>query len=307
LPHAALAVAGHAVDFGGGLAIFASLGIHAGYVLQDPGFDLTRFAIRSVYLVVAAVMLGYLGAYEGEVRHALAVQVERSKAMDERLQLACNLHDWLLQSLAGTALQIEAARRQIETDTEAADKSLLDVERLLAAEQRALRSLIRRLQPDRPEAPRPAPGLAVALQELADRIEMQWGLRITFDIAGLGDGLPERLEEAVCSLVGEALVNAARHGHAVRARVRIRLETEGMHVIVADDGRGYPLRGSYDLRSLTEQGLGPRSLLDRVAALEGELLLRTSDSGTRIEIVLPPGSGARPEGVPGPSAADKNG
>ncbi len=290
------------------LAIFVALGITTGYVLtgyvlRDPAFELARFLIRSVYLAVAALMLGYLSAYQGQARRALAVQAGRTSAREERLHLARDLHDGLLQSLAGTGLQLEAARRQVETDAEAAGKGLLEVQRLLVAEQCALRSLIRQLQPDPPAAPRSALGLAAALEELANRIEIQWGLRVELNTDARDGQIPERLAQEACLLVQEALVNVARHADASLAHVRICLQTDGLHMIVADDGRGYPFHGSYDLAALAERGLGPRSIIERITALKGELLLGTSDSGTRLDISLPlgpdaahPGAGRAPDG-----------
>jgi hypothetical protein len=46
------------------LAIFVGLGTYSGYVLRDPAFELNCSLTRSVYLVAATVMLGYLTTYE---------------------------------------------------------------------------------------------------------------------------------------------------------------------------------------------------------------------------------------------------
>jgi signal transduction histidine kinase len=83
---------------------FVGLGIYSGYVLRDPAFELNCFLTRRVYLVVVALMRGYLSTYEGEVRIALAAQAERTATMEDRLRLARDLHDGLLPSLTGTAL-----------------------------------------------------------------------------------------------------------------------------------------------------------------------------------------------------------
>lgn len=46
------------------LAAFIGIGVYAAEVLRDPSFELNRFIIRSVYLAVVAILLGYLGAYQ---------------------------------------------------------------------------------------------------------------------------------------------------------------------------------------------------------------------------------------------------
>ena len=54
------------------LGTYATLGIYAARVLHEPGFELNRFIIRSVYLVVVTVLLGYLGSYEVRTRGDIA-------------------------------------------------------------------------------------------------------------------------------------------------------------------------------------------------------------------------------------------
>lgn len=54
------------------LGLFIGLGLFAQFVLQDPSFELNRFIIRSVYLALMAVLLGYLSSYEQSIRSRLA-------------------------------------------------------------------------------------------------------------------------------------------------------------------------------------------------------------------------------------------
>jgi len=54
------------------LTAFNVLGLYAADVLRDPSFELNRFIIRSVYLAVLAVLVGYLGAHEARLRGELA-------------------------------------------------------------------------------------------------------------------------------------------------------------------------------------------------------------------------------------------
>ena len=56
---------------------------------------------------------------------------------DERLRLARELHDGVLQSLAGAALQLEALSRLMEADPKAAQERLRAIESLIAQESHA--------------------------------------------------------------------------------------------------------------------------------------------------------------------------
>lgn len=51
---------------------FIAMGIYTAEYLQDPAFELNRFLIRSVYLAVLVVLLGYLGAYGVRLQQKLA-------------------------------------------------------------------------------------------------------------------------------------------------------------------------------------------------------------------------------------------
>jgi signal transduction histidine kinase len=49
------------------LTMFTGMSVYAATVLDDPAFKLNRVIVRSVYLVMAAALLGYVGAYRRRV------------------------------------------------------------------------------------------------------------------------------------------------------------------------------------------------------------------------------------------------
>jgi signal transduction histidine kinase len=83
------------------------------------------------------------------------------------------------------------------------------------------------------------------------------------------------------------VLNAARHADASVISVDFAMEGDKVKVRIADDGRGFPFQGSYDLRALNELNQGPLTLKERVADLGGDLTLNTTDTGTELLIVVP--------------------
>src|SRR5689334_21307369 len=109
-------------------------------------------------------------------------RLEQAAMHDERLRLARELHDGVLQSLAGAALQLEAMSRLIDENPGAAHERLRDIEKLIADEQRELRQWIQKLQPTVPPSIATGGDLAAALEKLRQRAEWQWGVRIEMTV-----------------------------------------------------------------------------------------------------------------------------
>lgn len=215
-------------------------------------------------------------------------RVEQTAMQDERLRLARELHDGVLQALTGAALQLEAMSRLMEIDPEAARERLQHIEKLIAEEQRELRQWIRKLQPAAPPSIATGADLATALQKLRQRAEWQWGVRVDLAVDTRGT-VPRVLGDEIYRLVQEGLTNAGRHARATLVRVIVKLPPNGsaVQITVADDGCGFPFRGRYDLAKLIEKQVGPRSLRERVKGLRGDLVLTSELSGSQIDISLP--------------------
>jgi len=99
--------------------------------------------------------------------------------------------------------------------------------------------------------------------------------------------LPEGLAGEIYSLVSEAVANAAKHAEAKQIVARVEIEVEDIVMSIDDDGRGFPFVGVFTLEELNEQKRGPVTLKERVASLDGSLVLYSTDEGARIEIRIP--------------------
>jgi signal transduction histidine kinase len=207
-------------------------------------------------------------------------------AGEERVRLGRDLHDGALHVLAGIALELEGILRVPNSESDEPDARLRELQASLVAEQRTLRILVERL---RASGPLTIPGgllLSVRLKDLVERLERRWPLRVQCD-ADRVDELPQALADEVYLMVHEALVNTARHADARTAAVCVRLQTPFVRIAVSDDGRGFPFRGTYSGTTLSALGVGPTTLKERTAALGGDLVLESTEHGSRIDICLP--------------------
>ncbi len=205
---------------------------------------------------------------------------------EDRIRVARDLHDGVLQSLTGVRLQLQALAAESDAPAGVSEQ-LLAVERAIAIEQRELRLFIEDLKPASKSVG--ADGqVAAALEQLRARLGAEWKTPIALRVVPPSLALPAYTEQAVRLMVHEAVVNALKHAHPSRVSVDVEADASGtVHIAVSDDGRGFPFRGRRDHAQLAAADAGPASLRDRVQAMGGTLAIDSLATGSRVEISVP--------------------
>jgi signal transduction histidine kinase len=187
---------------------------------------------------------------------------------EERRRLERNLHDGAQQQLVALAVGLSLARRTASKDPDAADQMLERLEGDVGDALENLRDLARGVYPP-----------LLADQGLAAAIEAQ-SHRSTVPVRVESNGIgryPQEVETAVYFCTLEALQNAAKYAKA--GEVVVRLHEEGGELVfsIQDDGDGFD-------QATTPLGSGLQNMSDRLAALGGDLLVRSSPGhGTVVE------------------------
>ncbi|MEA2491296.1 MAG: hypothetical protein QOH21_3088 [Acidobacteriota bacterium] len=212
-------------------------------------------------------------------------QLRQTASTEERLRISRELHDGIVQSLAGVGLQLHGMRARLPHDSELAQQ-LQRVEHLLEDDQRELRTIVRELRPHDGRDGHVI--VAQELQRMRERFPLEWGLEVDVETTELV-AVPARVAHELCRIANESLANAARHGGASHAAVAVVVGEGCVDLRVADNGRGFPFSGRHDLAALERSGQGPRTLKERVRNLGGSLVVDSSDGGATIEVRLPVG------------------
>jgi signal transduction histidine kinase len=119
-------------------------------------------------------------------------------------------------------------------------------------------------------------GLGPALESQARRSPIP----VAVEVDGIGRYPPEA-EAAVYFSCLEALQNVAKYARANSATVRLSQANGTLSFEVADDGQGFD-------PGAAERGSGLQGIADRLAALGGELVVRSaSGAGTTVLGTLP--------------------
>lgn len=223
-----------------------------------------------------------LGRIAGAIldRHALLSAIENGAAARTRLSLARDVHDGIVQFLAGAAFRLEAIRRAARSGA-AIDEDLDELKRLFVEEQGEIRGFLMALRRDREVE---LADTIAELRALAQRLGQQWSVDCHITADDEHASIPIRLQLDLQQMLREAVANAVRHGGAKRIEVGLALERGQLQLSVADNGRGFPKNDG----AATE----PRSLKERVERANGSLRLVSAPGSTNIYISLPLGAAA---------------
>ncbi|MEO8276660.1 MAG: histidine kinase [Thermoanaerobaculia bacterium] len=248
-------------------------------------FALDKSDMTSDDLLLGEVCATLIG---GRLDHL--VLMERFKdaaATEERIRLARDLHDGVLQSFTGFGLRVAAIRRLASERPLEAETRLLELQRLVAVEQRDLRFLIQELEPGSGANEESFP-LENRLAELLARVEQEWQLEVRLETSQLSEDLSDDAAHDVYHIVREGLVNAVRHGDATRVEIQLSGADAGrLALSIVDNGHGFPFQGRFGHEELARMQAGPRTLRERVVARGGSLVLETGPEGARLDIAVP--------------------
>lgn len=230
-------------------------------------------------------LLGELARQAGAAAYAvrLTADLRRSRQQlvsareEERRRLRRDLHDGVGPSLAGTLMKLEVARGQAASDPVAVERLLAE----LAEQTRQAIDDVRRVASGLRPPALDQLGLVAALRQDADRLAPP-GLVTDFAADEPLAKLPAAVEVAIYRIGVEALANVARHAHATRVDVELRLTPDALLLRVADDGRGFADGGS--------AGVGLSSMRERAEELGGSLEVTSMPGqGTTVTALLPLG------------------
>jgi signal transduction histidine kinase len=210
---------------------------------------------------------------EGLLRRAIdASEVERRR-------IAADLHDGVVQDLAGVSYALSGAARAC------ADGAPIDVAETfednaetVRGSIKALRSLLVEIYPPNLETE----GLDTALSDLLARTQGR-GVVATLDTAGLRDGVPAPVAGLLYRATQEALRNTLNHAQATTFAVRVSSTSDRATLDVSDNGVGFdPDAGA------AEGHVGLQGLEGLVADAGGEFDIRSAPGdGTRMHVEVP--------------------
>jgi signal transduction histidine kinase/ligand-binding sensor domain-containing protein len=244
------------------------------------------FAIRPTFyqtrwfyaLCTVTVVLAVLGAWQAHVRQ---VQRRFAAVIAERTRVARELHDTLLQSLVGVALQFEGLASDVVSEPQRAETNFNRLRRQIQGYVREAQQSIWDLRSPTLESA----DLGTALREAGERISSGTPTRFELVIRGRVARNAPRVDEALLRIGQEAVSNAVRHANGTRVRMELIYEPQTVTLRVADDGEGFDLN-ALGAKRVTHWGLV--TMQERAQEIGGEFTLTTAPGhGTTIAVRAP--------------------
>ncbi|HVA24879.1 MAG TPA: ATP-binding protein, partial [Chloroflexota bacterium] len=245
----------------------------------EPGIYLAAGGLVLVMVVRQALAMREvhtIQAYSESLATAAEARADAAHVrMRERERIAMELHDGVIQSIYGVVLLLGARRRA----TSAAAPAQLDeaIQQLNDCIE-DLRGYILELMTDS----RAEPALADQLAALVGGIRLQTPALIRLELNALHSEPADTDAHNVLQIVREAISNALRHAQSDSVSVRLRQRGNFVHLVVADDGRGFqPGR-------VRHIGDGLHNMAERARTSSARLTVRSRvGAGTLVCLSLP--------------------
>ena len=267
--------------------------------IRETEVRMYAIAIVSIILMgVAGLVLNISDNKEsGAKLRYLAQRVVQSQE-EERLRVARELHDGIVQVLVSAKFFLETAQLQLENRLTAATHESVDTQaengvpadlKIIGPLKRGLERLsaalleVRRISHGLRPALLDDFGLGPAIEVLTSEVQEQCNIKIVFSTHGRPCAIPMNQSTSLFRISQEALTNAKLHSGAANVRVKLVYHRHQISLSIKDDGKGFDLR---EIQTDHRSGIGLRNMRERMEGLGGTLKIYADDDGTEVQAWL---------------------
>ncbi|MCU1235695.1 MAG: Adenylate cyclase, partial [Candidatus Solibacter sp.] len=244
----------------------------------EPAFYQTGW-VNGLYVLAGATLIWLV--YLLRLRQITArVNLRYTERLAERTRIARELHDTLLQNLAGVSLQLDGISKEVASTPDQA-RSLIDhVRREVDSCFRDARTKVWNLRnPELEEQ-----GLEHVLRDLVKRLAPATTAHCTFTATGEPRPCPPEVAEELLLIAKEAANNATRHARPREIHVALEYGERLLRLRISDDGEGF----DYKEGSRKSGHWGLKTMQERAAQIRGKCLITTAiGCGTQISVSVP--------------------
>jgi signal transduction histidine kinase len=245
----------------------------------DLVFSLPGYGFWTLLLLFVALSVGLATEETTRARRRSAELVRQRALLEERHRIARDLHDTVLKTLHGLALEAHALKKQ--ATPQAASEKAQYIEDVCLRSGQEIRNMIQELRHETEEEV-----IAAQMSRMVEAWSKATGIETKTNIAGHDRRLPLVMSYYLRNVLSEALENIRKHASASKVSVSLELLPGEVRLEIADDGRGIGAQ-SDDIYGLAAAGkYGLLGMKERVEQLNGQFSI-DSTLGTRLVISVP--------------------
>lgn len=215
--------------------------------------------------------------------YQLYVKETGAAVTEERTRIACEIHDGLVQSLAGVNFKLDLCQQLIKTNPKESIATVRESKEQLKLAIQEARQVIFNLRPlhyDKME-------LMPALTNYLKSYETQYHIKTEFSVTGDEQILFPRTKIFLFRIVQEALSNVQKHARADHVSVQLEIDLELLRVTISDNGVGFDMDTIFRDPEKWDH-FGIRGILERARLVGGEGKIESKKGrGTRIVVEVP--------------------
>ncbi|WP_447973684.1 histidine kinase [Nitrospira sp. Kam-Ns4a] len=215
--------------------------------------------------------------------YRLYVKESGAAVTEERTRIACEIHDGLVQNLAGVNFKLDLCQELLERDPRACQETLRETKQQLKLAIQEARQVIFNLRPVQYDKL----DLIPALTNYLKSYETQYHVKTEFSVSGDETTLFPKTKIFLFRIVQEALSNVQKHAKADRVSVELVIGRDALTATITDNGVGFDVDTvSRDPEKWDHFGL--RGIEERARLIGGEARIESrKGQGTRIAIAVP--------------------
>lgn len=256
-------------------------------ILSRPSWWTPQRLLVVVSLLILLVIVIFIwnrilqGIVTRKSRQLLKEKVSKIRTalkVDERTNLAVELHDSLSQNLSGVACQIAAVKSALRSGSGRASTHVETAERMLRSCRTALQNCLWDLRGDTLEDSDFSEAIQKTLAPIAIGVEAT--VRFNVNRSRLSD----TTAHAIICIIRELVSNAIRHGKATHVKIAGEYHDGHLSFSVRDNGTGFDT-GKYP--GPAEGHFGLQGIAERVKRLNGKMKIESyPGSPTRVAIII---------------------
>jgi len=215
--------------------------------------------------------------------YRLYVKEAGAAVTEERTRIACEIHDGLVQSLAGVNFKLDLCEQLMLKDPHACRATVRQTRAELKLAIQEARQVIFNLRPlhfDQLE-------LIPALTNYLKSYETQSHIKTEFTVTGDEKTMPPRTKIFLFRILQESLSNVEKHAKADLVKVHLAIGRDTLTVTVTDNGIGFDV-GAISRNPEKWDHFGLRGIVDRARLVGGQAKIESKKGrGTRVVMHVP--------------------